>query len=270
MLSYKHGFHAGNHADVIKHLVITIAIEKLQKKDNGFLYLETHSGAGLYDLLTKEAQLNKEYLAGISTIYDSLTSLPIELQKYVDIVRSFNSKKLRYYPGSPCIAESMLRKQDRLVFAELHSKEVLSLQENLAKYNNTTVLKDNGFNILKAYLPPKERRGMIVIDPSYEMKTDYKEVVNALKFAYKRFSTGCYVLWYPILERQLHLKMLEEIKEITDKHLTIEFTPDTNITTGMYGSGVIILNPPYMLDDAVKYNLKFLQSIFHQMEYKIA
>ncbi|MGS6401049.1 23S rRNA (adenine(2030)-N(6))-methyltransferase RlmJ, partial [Enterobacter hormaechei] len=199
MLSYRHSFHAGNHADVLKHTVQSLIIESLKEKDKPFLYLDTHAGAGRYQLSGEHAERTGEYLEGIARIWQQ-DDLPAELEPYIGVVNHFNRNgQLRYYPGSPLIARQLLREQDSLQLTELHPSDFPLLRSEFQKDNRARVDKADGYQQLKAKLPPVSRRGLVLIDPPYEIKTDYQAVVTGINEGYKRFATGTYALWYPVV-----------------------------------------------------------------------
>ncbi len=201
MLSYRHAFHAGNHADVLKHLLLVQLIHYLKQKDKPFWVIDTHAGAGLYELESGYATKLSEYEAGIGRLW-SRPDLPASLAEYVDLVRALNPDgKLRFYPGSPWLALHAMREQDRLKLFELHSSDARHLQENFKDAGRrVTIAASDGFAGLKALLPPPPRRGLILIDPSYEMREDYQHVLHALRDNLSRFATGLYALWYPSLQ----------------------------------------------------------------------
>ncbi|EGT74727.1 putative s-adenosyl-L-methionine-dependent methyltransferase [Haemophilus haemolyticus M19107] len=188
MLSYRHSFHAGNHADVLKHIVLMLILENLKLKEKGFFYLDTHSGVGRYRLSSNESEKTGEYKEGIGRLWDQ-TDLLEDIARYVKMIKKLNygGKELRYYAGSPLISAELLRPQDRALLTELHPRDYPILRNNFSDYKNVTVKCDNGFQQVKATLPPKERRGLVLIDPPYELKEDYDLVVKAVEEGYKRF-----------------------------------------------------------------------------------
>lgn len=260
MLSYRHSFHAGNHADVLKHFVLMLIIESLQQKDKGFYYLDTHAGTGRYQLTGVQAEKTGEYKEGIARLWDK-TDLPPELARYVNLIQRLNgSKTLRYYAGSSLIAATLLRPQDRALLTELHPTDFPLLRHNFSQFTNVKVKRENGFQQLKSTLPPKERRGLILIDPPYELKEDYELVVKAVKEGYKRFATGTYAIWYPVVLRQQIKRMINGLKQTgIKKILQIELAvlPD-NQQRGMTASGMIVINPPWQLESQMKQILPYL------------
>ncbi|WP_202305018.1 23S rRNA (adenine(2030)-N(6))-methyltransferase RlmJ [Dryocola clanedunensis] len=260
MLSYRHSFHAGNHADVLKHTVQSLIIESLKEKEKPFLYLDTHAGAGRYKLSSEHAERTGEYMEGIARIWQQ-DSLPEELEPYISAVKALNhSGNLRYYPGSPLIARHLLREQDSLQLTELHPSDFPLLRSEFQKDNRARVERADGYTQLKAKLPPVSRRGLILIDPPYEIKTDYHDVVKGISEGYKRFATGTYALWYPVVLRQQIKRMLRELEETGIRRiLQIELAvrPDSD-QRGMTASGMIVINPPWKLEQQMTNVLPWL------------
>lgn len=262
MLSYRHSFHAGNHADVVKHIVLTLILTALKQKEKGFFYLDTHSGVGRYSLLSAEAEKTGEYIEGIARLWDR-TDLPEEVALYINALKKINKGKLRFYAGSPLLAVQQLRPQDRALLTELHPNDFPLLRQEFAKMPNVVTKRENGFQQLKAALPPKEKRGLVLIDPPYELKDDYELVVKAIVEGYKRFATGVYAIWYPVVLRQ-HTKRIVKGLEATGirKILQIELAvrPDSD-QRGMTASGMIVINPPWQLEGQMKKILPYLTDV---------
>ena len=262
MLSYRHSFHAGNHADVLKHTVQSLIIESLKEKEKPFLYLDTHAGAGRYQLASEHAERTGEYLEGIARIWQQ-DDLPEELTPYITVLKHFNrSGTLRYYPGSPLIARQLLREQDTLQLTELHPSDYPLLRSEFQKDERATVARGDGYQQLKSKLPPPSRRGLILIDPPYEMKTDYQAVVQGISEGYKRFATGTYALWYPVVMRAHITRMLKELEATGIRRiLQIELAvrPDSD-QRGMTASGMIVVNPPWKLEQQMQNVLPWLHS----------
>lgn len=262
MLSYRHSFHAGNHADVLKHIVLTLILSALKQKDKGFFYLDTHSGVGRYSLLSAEAEKTGEYIEGIARLWDR-DDLPEEVSLYLAEIQKINKGKLRFYAGSPLLAVQQLRPQDRALLTELHPNDFPLLRNEFAKNPNVVTKRENGFQQLKSALPPKERRGLVLIDPPYELKEDYELVVKAIEEGYKRFATGVYAIWYPVVLRQ-HTKRIVKGLEATGirKILQIELAvrPDSD-QRGMTASGMIVINPPWQLESQMKKILPYLTEV---------
>lgn len=214
MFSYRHSFHAGNHADVLKHSALVVVLRYLAAaKDTPLLLADTHAGTGLYRLDRADAQTSGEALEGVLPLWqqygpgaEGQASAPEALAAYLHVLAERNaSGELRKYPGSPFIAAALMRPQDQLRLFELHPTDSRLLDKNVAGLSNATqieVVRNNGFTGLKALLPPASRRALVLIDPSYELKTDYAQVVACLQDAMQRFATGCYIVWYPVIPRQ--------------------------------------------------------------------
>lgn len=213
MLSYRHSFHAGNHADVLKHIVQTLIIESLKDKEKPFLYLDTHAGAGRYQLTNAHATRTGEYLEGIARLWQQ-DEVPELILPYLEAVGELNSNgELRYYPGSPLLAGKLLREQDSLVLTELHPTDFPLLRTEFSRDPRVRVFREDGFGQLKSKLPPASRRGFALIDPPYELKQDYSAVVKGVVEGHKRFATGTYAIWYPVVHRQQIKRMLKSLKQ---------------------------------------------------------
>ncbi|HHJ1178512.1 TPA: 23S rRNA (adenine(2030)-N(6))-methyltransferase RlmJ [Proteus mirabilis] len=249
MLSYRHSFHAGNYADVLKHIVQTLIIESLKEKEKPFLYLDTHAGAGRYQLTNAHATRTGEYLEGIARLWQQ-EEVPELILPYLEAVGSLNtSDELRYYPGSPLLAAKLLREQDLLMLTELHPTDFPLLRTEFSRDKRVRVCREDGFGQLKSKLPPASRRGFALIDPPYELKQDYSAVVKGIVEGYKRFATGTYAIWYPVVHRQQIKRMLKELEATgIRKILQIELAvkPDSD-QLGMTASGMIVINPPWKL-----------------------
>ncbi|MFF1013375.1 23S rRNA (adenine(2030)-N(6))-methyltransferase RlmJ [Proteus mirabilis] len=249
MLSYRHSFHAGNHADVLKHIVQTLIIESLKEKEKPFLYLDTHAGAGRYQLTNAHATRTGEYLEGIARLWQQ-EEVPELILPYLEAVSSLNtSDELRYYPGSPLLAAKLLREQDLLMLTELHPTDFPLLRTEFSRDKRVRVCREDGFGQLKSKLPPVSRRGFALIDPPYELKQDYSAVVKGIVEGYKRFASGTYAIWYPVVHRQQIKRMLKDLEATgIRKILQIELAvkPDSD-QLGMTASGMIVINPPWKL-----------------------
>ena len=262
MLSYRHSFHAGNHADVLKHTVQSLILTALKEKEKPFLYLDTHAGAGRYQLNSAHAERTGEYQEGIARIWQQ-PDAPALLQPYFEAIKALNpGGALRYYPGSPLIARHLLREVDKLQLTELHSSDFPLLRTEFLKDSRARVERSDGYQQLKAKLPPPSRRGLILIDPPYELKSDYQAVVQGIQEGYKRFNTGIFALWYPVVLRQ-QIKRLRHELEATGirRILQIELAvrPDSD-QRGMTASGMIVINPPWKLEQQMNELLPWLHT----------
>ena len=262
MLSYRHSYHAGNHADVLKHIVLTLCINSLKEKEKPFLYLDTHSGAGRYLLQSEHAEKTGEYLSGINLIWQQ-SETPELLNTYLSVLKRYNPfDNLKYYLGSPLIAKQLLREQDKINLTELHPTDYPLLRQEFSKDKRARVLREDGFSQLKSKLPPESRRGIVLIDPSYEIKDDYQKIPKALLEAYKRFATGIYLIWYPVVSRTQTQKMIDEIVNLGIKKISqFEFAikPDNN-QKGMTASGMIVINPPWKLQQQMQTIMPWLKN----------
>lgn len=266
MLSYRHAFHAGNFADVLKHLILVHILEHLMKKDNPFCYVDTHAGPGLYDLHGEYALLNREFESGIARLWPR-NDLPQSVASYVDVVRSFNhSGYLSRYPGSPSIAQTLLRPNDRLFLYELHSSEIMRLSAHFAKDRRAKVFHADGLRDAVGLLPPSQRRALVLIDPSYEVKSDYQQVLETLIKMHKRFATGIYALWYPVIEGSRHRHLERAIEASGIKHIKL-FELGVRAGSsghGMTASGMIVINPPWTLENAMQHCLPWLAEVLSE------
>lgn len=260
MLSYRHAFHAGNFADVLKHLILVECLNYLKQKDKPFVYYDTHSGPGLYQLDSEFAQKNREYENGITQLWDA-PALPELVQTYRELVEAINTgDTLQQYPGSPVIAEQLLREQDRLLLCELHGTEAEALDNYFKFDKRAQVWQADGLERAEKLLPPKERRGIVLIDPSYELKEDYQRVVHFLKTAHRKFAQGIYLLWYPVVERTRIEQMERELQESGIRNIQLSelgIEADTQ-ARGMTSSGIIAINAPWTLKSKMQPALEFL------------
>ena len=270
MLSYRHGFHAGNHADVLKHIALVALLRMLSRKDKPLLVVDTHAGAGMYSLEHGFAARNAEFRNGIGMLWERNDS-PEPVADYLDLVRAVNPDGvLRHYPGSPTIALGVLRPQDRLRLFELHSTEgpLLALQFAQAG-RRVDVTTGDGFAGLRAVLPPPSRRGLVLIDPSYELASDYRAVVTALRDGLRRFATGTYAVWYPLLQRRESVQLPDKLRRATgtdwvDIALSVKAPSPGGL--GLHGSGLFIVNPPWQFSGQMRGIMPWLTRALAQDE----
>ncbi len=268
MLSYRHAFHAGSHADVLKHFVLVQLARYLTQKEAPFWYIDTHAGAGAYSLDSAQAAKLAEYKDGIARLWER-NDLPLPLADYVDLVRRLNpNHRLQHYPGSPYFALWILREQDRLRLFERHSKDARLLQENFQTSSKELIATaGDGFAGLKALLPPPPRRALVLIDPAYEEKQDYERVFHALKDALTRFSGGTYAMWYPELTRVEAHELPARLKRLPVKswlHVALRVREPSSDGFGMHGSGMFILNPPWTLQQTLQETMPYLVKLLGQ------
>ena len=260
MFSYRHAFHAGSHADILKHLTLVHLVEYLQEKPGALTIIDTHAGAGIYSLKDGFAVISKEAEGGILRLLKFIEAgnpTPQSVKKYLALVQAENTgNELASYPGSPFILARLLRPQDRLKLFELHPKEIDILRHNvreLTQAKQIDVYAEDSFARLKGLLPPPSRRGLVLIDPSYEDKQDYRYLEVAMEEALQRFATGCYAIWYPILSRRESAGLPDHLKKIAANHkrswlhteLRIENAPGER---RLQASGMFIINPPWTLE----------------------
>lgn len=271
MLSYRHVYHAGNHADVLKHTVLLAVLAYLNQKDKPYWVIDTHAGAGGYRLDSGRAKTHAEHASGIGAIWDR-TDLPPLLASYVAAVRHDNPDgKLSRYPGSPLLALRAMRPSDRLRLFELHPADIKLLAQAVAAaapdaQKRVQIRQEDGFTGLKALLPPPPRRGLVLIDPSYEDKRDYAQVVAALKDGLQRFATGSFMVWYPLLQKNESITLAGKLKKLAPDWLNATLTvsapgPDG---LGMHGSGVFLINPPWTLAATLRDTLPWLSGVLGQ------
>lgn len=280
MLSYRHAFHAGNHADVLKHVILREVLKYTLQKNKPFSYIDTHAGAGLYHLDEGYATQNAEFVEGIDKLI-AAQNLPPQLAEYVALILAYQNDGTRLYPGSPLISQELLRADDRMRLFELHPSDLELLSSNFhGQGKQVKIEKINGFSGIKACLPPPSRRAVVLIDPPYEDKQDYQYVVDCIQDSLNRFATGTYMVWYPLLQRPEPLEMLERLKQLYPANwlnvaMAIEAPSDNGY--GMYGSGVYIINPPWTLPDTLKTVMPVMTQLlgldktaYYTLDYQIA
>ncbi|OKP77266.1 23S rRNA (adenine(2030)-N(6))-methyltransferase RlmJ [Ensifer adhaerens] len=264
-MNYRHIYHAGNFADVLKHAVLARLVTYLQQKEKAFRVLDTHAGIGLYDLSSEEAQKTGEWRDGVGRLLEG--ELPPEiaaiLAPYLSSIRALNSgSELTLYPGSPKLARMLFRPQDRLSAMELHPDDYETLHRLFDADFQSRVTELDGWLALGAHLPPKEKRGLILVDPPFEKEGEYERLVDGLARGYRRFTGGVYCLWYP-LKQGAPIKAFHEALKALDipKMLCAELSVRSDReTTGLSGSGLIIVNPPFTLKSELDLLLPFLKS----------
>jgi 23S rRNA (adenine2030-N6)-methyltransferase len=268
MLSYRHVFHAGNHADVLKHAVLLAVLDYFNQKDKPYWLIDTHAGAGGYRLDAGRATTHAEYADGVGRLWNR-TDLPPLLARYVEAVRIDNPDgKIKRYPGSPLLALRAMRPADKLRLFELHPADVKLLAQNIAAaapdaQKRVAIKQEDGFTGMKALLPPPSRRGLVLIDPAYEDKRDYLQVVTAIKEGLQRFATGTFMVWYPLLQKNESITLAGKLKKLAPDWLnaTLTVQPPSADGMGMHGSGVFLVNPPWTLAAALKDTLPWLVEV---------
>lgn len=275
MLSYRHAFHAGNHADVLKHLTLVLCCEYFCRKDKGFMYVDTHAGAGMYNLSSSASQQTKEHEDGIYKLLD-LSSPPKSLTKYLELINQASMTNPMNYPGSPWLAAQFIRPHDQATLFELHPNDFQHLNQLFSKNKKIRVNNSDGYQSLKSLFPPHTRRAITLIDPPYELEKEYHLVVDTLKQGISRFNTGTYIVWYPLINRpgsekeKAAEKMIHHIKTLFKQpQLHAEFCLDKSLK-GMYGSGIAIINPPWGLEEQLREALTFLCKLNESRERQFA
>jgi 23S rRNA (adenine2030-N6)-methyltransferase len=254
MLSYRHSYHAGNHADVVKHLVEVAILEYLKKKDKPFCYHDTHAGAGLYSLQSEHAQKTSEYAGGIGKLFQ-YQAKNHSLKSYIHLVQQLNpSGTLQFYPGSPVIAKTLLRKDDSIQATELHPTDHPLLAAQFHGRRHCRIEQLDAYAGIRAMLPPLHKRGLVLIDPPYELKTEYQDLIKGLQQAVQRFPQATYAIWYPVIERASIEAVLQAIVDTGIRNqLRIEMCPlPDSEGFGMTGAGMWVINPPYTLADDMR------------------
>jgi len=268
-MNYRHAFHAGGFADVIKHIVLVRMLSYLQEKQAAFRVIDTHAGAGVYDLTGDEAQRSGEWLTGVARVMQarfSETALPL-VAPYLDIVRAFNPpRELKAYPGSPLIARALLRPQDRLTACEVEPKARKRLIEALRRDTQARVVDLDGWMALPAFVPPKERRGLVLIDPPYEQKDEFERLATGFAEAFAKWPTGSYLLWYPVKSRRATDTLARHVTDAigagptAGKCLRLEFSVAPQAAgTALISAGLLIVNPPWTLAGELKVLLPELE-----------
>ena len=269
MLAYRHAFHAGNHADVLKHTTLALVLRYMNLKDKPYRLVDTHAGAGGYSLEGRHALKKNEFEQGIARLWNR-ADLPPAVADYVALVRQFNPEgALKQYPGSPAFAQMLLRAQDQLRLFELHPTDHRILASYLGPVKGAEVFDVDGFDGLKGQLPPSTRRAVVLIDPSYEGNGDYAKVVGCLRDAIARFAEGVYVVWYPQVTKLEAAQLPRRLEALAPKgwlhaRLTVQ-QPDRQ-GFGLAGSGVFVINPPYTLHAQLQQVLPYLTDVLGQYD----
>lgn len=247
MLSYRHAFHAGNHADMLKHLTLALCAEYLTRKDKPLVYVDTHAGAGAYQLTAAHAQKKREYETGIGAL-QTASNPPEEVQFFLKALTKTGLDLRVHYPGSPLLAASLLNADHRLQLFELHPSDFPILQQQFRGDRRVRSYLRDGFEGLLSAMPPKERRALVLIDPPYEIKSDYEKVADTLATVSRKFPQICALVWYPIAQRDRSETLVRKLKKLSADWLLVELNvaPDSD-DYGMTGSGMFVINPPYLL-----------------------
>jgi len=263
MLSYRHIYHAGNFADVVKHVVLVALLDALTRKSSPCYVHDSHAGAGLYALDSNEALHNREFESGIGRLWQYSDTPPL-VERYLEIVRQWNpgQAQVRLYPGSPAIIQALLRQQDRLLLTELHPRDHQALLQQFRDDKRIQVHKQDAYLGLKAFLPPAEKRGLVLIDPPYERKDEYQRVITALAASHARWPGGVYAIWYPILSRSLQTRLLDACQATgIRKILHAEFyIAPPGAGRQFVGCGLLLVNPPWQIETSLAECLHWLEA----------
>jgi 23S rRNA (adenine2030-N6)-methyltransferase len=271
-LNYRHAFHAGNFADVMKHLILSRLIVYLQNKEAAFRVIDTHAGIGRYDLTSDAARRSPEWQEGIQRLFDKgLPLVATELAApYVEAVRSFNrGNALTTYPGSPLLVRKLLRPQDRLEALELHPDDAATLAAEFAGDFQVRVIHLDGWLALNAHLPPKERRGLVLVDPPFEEKGEFERLVDGLVKAHRKFATGLYALWYPLKDQRGVNTFVSALKDTgIPRILRVELSVrPAMMPPRLFGSGLILVNPPFTLESELRVLMPALTKLLGEDGY---
>jgi 23S rRNA (adenine2030-N6)-methyltransferase len=266
-VNYQHAFHAGNFADVHKHAVLARLLVHLRNKPAAFRVIDTHAGAGRYDLTSAEATRGGEWQNGIKRLWEGSPGPALKdfLSPYLEAVAEYNPRgSLRAYPGSPVIVQGLLRAQDRLIACELEPRAANALKRTLRGDPRTKALSIDGWTALGAYVPPKERRGLVLVDPPFEQTDDFTRLSNELAAAYRKWPTGIYMLWYPIKGRDAPNALARGLRQLLAPNVLRSelMLGSAHPDGGLIGSGLILVNPPYQLDAELRTHLPELGRIF--------
>jgi 23S rRNA (adenine2030-N6)-methyltransferase len=269
MLAYRHAFHAGMHADVLKHTTLMLVLHYMNLKDKPYRLIDTHAGAGGYSLEGRYAQKKGEYEDGIARLWDR-DDLPEAVADYVKLVRKFNpTGRLVQYPGSPAFAEMLLRPKDQLRLFEMHPTDHKILQSYLGEVKGAEVYDQDGFDGLKGQVPPSSRRAVVLVDPSYEGNKDYGRVVSSLREAISRFAEGVYMVWYPQVTKLEAAKLPKRLEALAPKgwlHARLTVAQPDSQGFGLAGSGMFVINPPFTLHDELLEVLPYLTEVLGQYD----
>lgn len=265
-MNYQHSYHAGGFADVFKHWILTLILEKLQQKDTAFGVLDTHAGAGFYDLMEEQAQKTGEYHEGIACLLKA-DPIPAAFTSYCNLIKRYQpfANKIQYYPGSPEIIQHYLRSQDSLIACELHQKTYEHLRKHF-KYSTSPIAihQQDAYLATKAFLPLKEKRGLILIDPPFEVTNEFEQIISAIKPALHHFKQGIYAIWYPIKHRPPVSKFYQQLQQLAPEKILIAeiLRRDDHDANTLNGCGMAIINPPWQLQTILKDHLPWLAKQF--------
>ena len=269
-MNYRHSYHAGNFADLFKHLILTLLIGHFNRKDSGWSYLDTHAGRGLYELDCSEKSKSSEAAEGIKKIWPDLSTIPEASVSYCQVLQQYNPDGiLRIYPGSLAIVKALARPQDRLIGIELHPEEQRILKVLFRHDAQVSVHLRDGYESLKAFLPPKPARGLVLIDPPFEMADEFSKIFAAVKMALLRWPTGCYVIWYPIKNYSKVEHWITKMKELANNLLRVELSLVDRLEEDapLAATGILIFNPPWQIEGQINDGIAWLWSCLSPLKH---
>ncbi len=264
-MNYRHAYHAGNFADVVKHIILISLMDLLSRKDSPMCCIDTHAGPGYYDLFSEMSAKNKEYMGGIEKIIQQ-DRPPVLVGRYLDCIHQLNNRlthakfaSLRYYPGSPMIMRQFIRAHDYVIACELQLQEYQLLKSTFMGDKQVAVHHMDGFLGLKAFLPPRERRGLVLIDPPYENPDEFIRIAHSLPTGLKRWANGVYAIWYPIKEKSTVQRFYRTLKSSIDQPiLAVELNIYPDIPQHLNGCGLVVINPPFQFEETMHQLLPWL------------
>lgn len=271
-MNYRHAYHAGNFADVIKHIILIIVLSALKRKETPFCFLDTHAGIGLYDLQSIAAQKKQEYHQGILPLLSvGSADLPESIQHYIDAVLSLqpfrDDAALSFYPGSPWIAQTVLRPQDQMILCELHADDYRTLKQNMTEFDRVAVHHMDGYSGMKAFLPPKLKRGLVMIDPPFEVNNEFDLIVNSITYALKHWRSGHFMIWYPIKDKKVVHSFYERIRSLNVESFAVHFSllSAAKVTKGsednkLSSCGILLIQPPFQVKEQIQSVLPLISS----------
>ncbi len=264
-MNYRHHYHAGNFADVFKHVLLVSLVQAMRRKEKPLCYLETHAGLGFYDLQQEPAQKTLEHVTGIGKLWPELAHAPSSMRDYFHIIQSANPESsLSCYPGSPYFVSQLLGADDRMVLAELHPEDVLQLKQLFAKDKRISIHHMNGYHALKAFLPPKLTRGLVLIDPPFEQTDEFEQILAHLKIAVRRFIAGVYAVWFPIKDKMAVQNFYNQLRRSNFGEITCCEIQLPQPSVGLQACGMVIIHPPWQWAEEIAQLLPWLcQTLSH-------
>ena len=261
-MNYRHFYHAGSFADVVKHIALIALLEKLAQKETPFCFLDTHAGIGLYDLHAEAAQKKCEYKNGVvKLLLAEKNGMPTVVQNYLAIVKKYNARDFRYYPGSPIFARELLRDHDQMILCELHREDVVTLKNNMGKDKQVAIHHLDGYLGLKAFLPPKLKRGMVLIDPPFEKKDEFESIVASVSKILSHWKNAPIMIWYPIKNRKYVQQFYGVVTLLAKSRVIVECTLRSAESENQLSScGLLLVNPPWKLKETLQNAFGYLQN----------